>query len=247
MSTEVSTAWIVVHLDSTDTTFVHEALSRRGFLVRTVRPFAGEPLPEPARLRASTDVVVCLGGPGSAYGPQAPPHLAAEQNFLAAAAVERGVPVLGICLGSQLLSAALGGTAVPGESGLEPGYIDVRDAGSGHPLAQALTGSYFSFHADSFVPPPGATVLARSDRYLQAWVQGTALAIQFHPEISVAGVRRIVAAEAPALARAGVDGAELIAAAEREQEGAAERCARLLDSWLDHTLTSPPPPSRRFP
>lgn len=243
----MSTAWIVVHLDGTDTTFLADALSRRGFRVRTVRPFAGEPLPEPAHRRgdSSTDVVVCLGGPGSAYDPQAPPHLAAEQNFLAEA-VERGVPVLGICLGSQLLSAALGGTAVPGESGLEPGYIDVRDAGSGHPLAPALTGSYFSFHADSFVPPPGATVLARSDRYLQAWIFGTTLAIQFHPEISVAGVRRIVAAEGPALARAGIDGADLVAAAEREQPGAAERCARLLDSWLDHTRTSPHPPSRRF-
>lgn len=242
----MSTAWVVVHLDSTDTTFLADALTRRGYRVRIVRPYAGEPLPEPAqRGEESADVVVCLGGSGSAYDPQAPPHLAAEQDFLADA-VERGVPVLGICLGAQLLAAALGGTAIPGESGLEPGYIDVRDAGSGHPLAPALTGRYFSFHSDSFVPPPGATVLARSDRYLQAWISGTTLAIQFHPEISAAGVRRIVAAEGPALARAGIDGADLVAAADREQDGAAERCAALLDSWLDHTLTSPPPPSRRL-
>ncbi len=239
-------AWIIVHLDSTDTAFIEQAMSRRGLLVRTVRPYAGEPLPDTAQLTGdgSTDVVVCLGGPGSAYDTQAPPHLVDERYFLADA-VERGAPVLGICLGSQLLSAALGGAAIPGESGLEAGYIEVLDVGSGHPLSRVLTGKYFSFHGDSFVPPPGATVLARTERYLQAWILGTAVAIQFHPEISVAGVRRIVAAEGPALARAGIDGADLVAAAELEQEGAAERCAHLLGSWLGHTLTSLPPPSRR--
>ncbi len=244
----MNTAWIIVHLDGTDTAFIEDALSRRGMLVRTVRPFAGEPLPDTAQLAGDgpTDVVVCMGGPGSAYDTQAPPHLADERNFLTYA-VERGVPVLGICLGSQLLAAALGGAAIPGGSGLEPGYIEVFDAGSGHPLSPALTGNYFSFHADSFVPPPGATVLVRTDRYLQAWILGTALAIQFHPEISVAGVRRIVAAERPALARAGIDGADLVAEAELEQEGAAERCAHLLSSWLGYTLTSLPPPSRRSP
>lgn len=239
----MSTAWIIVHADGTDVAFIEAALAGRGMRIRTVRAFAGEPLPDPAHLASggeSTDAVVCMGGAASAYDDEAHPHLVVVARFLAAAA-EQGVPVLGICLGSQLLAAALGGAAIPGMHGLEPGYVEVLGVGTDHPLVEDLTGRWFSFHSDSFVPPPGATSLARTDRYPQAWALGTAVAIQFHPEISVAGVRRIVEAEGPALAKAGVDGAGLVAAAELAEAGAAARCAHLLARWLDHALTWPPP------
>lgn len=229
----MSTAWIIVQADGTDVAFVGDALAERGLHPRPLRPFAGEHLPEPASLVGGGDVVVCLGGAASAYDTEGHPHLVVVQRFLAAAVAD-GVPVLGICLGSQLLAAALGGAAIPGDSGLECGYIEILDGGADHPLGRCLAGRWFAFHSDSFLLPPGAIVLARTERYLQAWTLGSALAIQFHPELSVPGVRRLAAGEERALARAGIDGTDLIAEAEREGDDARQRCAQLLNGWLEH-------------
>jgi GMP synthase (glutamine-hydrolysing) len=148
--------------------------------------------------------------------------------------VDAGTPVLGICLGSQLLAGALGGGAQVGEAGLEWGLVEVRsEQGATHPLGPALAGTAFAFHSDTFVLPPGATVLARSERYVQAWSLGSALAIQFHPEISPSGVQSLVDHEADKLAAARVDGPGMVRDAwSREQESRAA-ADRVIGGWLD--------------
>ena len=64
--------------------------------------------------------MVVLGGPQSAYDDHA--YLATEERYLADA-VDAELPVLAICLGSQVLARALGGSAQPGAAGLEAGFI----------------------------------------------------------------------------------------------------------------------------
>jgi GMP synthase-like glutamine amidotransferase len=166
---------------------------------------------------------VVLGGAQSAYADRE--RLQREIDALAGA-VERGTPVLAICLGAQLLAVATGGRAFPGESGLEFGYIDVVSVAD-----QPPSGRYLSFHSDSMQPPPGATVLARSDRYLQAWSLRSALAVQFHPELDSAGFHAVLDAEEEKLARFGVDVPALRAEVEAGPPSPTPG-ERLIDTWL---------------
>jgi GMP synthase (glutamine-hydrolysing) len=220
---------VLTHLAETDTTWIEETLRRRGLAQRIVRPFLGEQLPDPAGCAA----VICLGGPQRAYLLDQAPYLRDEQEFLCRASAA-GVPVLGLCLGSQLLAAALGGQALPGEHGLEHGFIDVTTVpGVDHPLLPVLDGRYFSFHTDTLRPPADAAVLAVSDTYLQAWALGAATGVQFHPELSVAGVRALVGTERATLARLGVDHRRLIRVAEEHEARSRQQCERLIGGWLD--------------
>lgn len=166
---------------------------------------------------------VVLGGAQSAQADRA--ALQPEIDVLAGA-VEAGLPLLAICLGAQLLAVATGGRAFAGDSGLESGLVDVLSTS-----AQPPSGRYFSFHSDSMEPPPGAEVLATSDRYLQAWRYRSALAVQFHPELDADGFGAVLDVEEDKLTRFGVDVPALRAEAATPQPSPTAG-ERLIDIWL---------------
>lgn len=113
------------------------------------------------------------------------PHLR-QAEALIREAVARGVPVIGHCLGGQLMARALGGR-VQASPAPEIGWCDVRVLDG--PQATAWFGDVtgwraFQWHHDAFTLPPGATALATSDACpWQAFALGPHLAMQFHVEI----------------------------------------------------------------
>jgi GMP synthase-like glutamine amidotransferase len=123
------------------------------------------------------DLLVVLGSKEAAYDDTLP-WLARELAFVGSA-VDRGLPVLGICFGAQLLARHLGGTVGPAARG-EFGFTAVETS------APELVppGPWLQFHGDAFVPPPG-TEIARNDAGSQAFLAGKVLGVQFHPEITV--------------------------------------------------------------
>lgn len=169
------------------------------------------------------DAWVVLGGAQSAHADRG--VLQPEIDALTGA-MDAGLPLLAICLGAQLLAVATGGRAHLGDSGLESGLIDVFATG-----AQPPSGRYFSFHSDSMEPPPGAELLAKSDRYLQAWRLGSALAVQFHPELDAAGFEAVLDLEEEKLTRYGIDVPALRAQAATPQPSPTAG-ERLIDIWL---------------
>ncbi|KAA2246076.1 type 1 glutamine amidotransferase [Solihabitans fulvus] len=168
--------------------------------------------------------VVCLGGEMGAYDDAEFPYLAAVRALLGRA-VSRGVPVLAICLGAQLLASATGGQVRRGARGPEAGVLLVakRDVTAYDPLFNDLpfTPDVLQFHADEIhVLPPTAELLAASPKYdHQAFrVGSTAYGLQFHIETTPEMVLDWVAREPEIAERARPGQFELDALAAAHQD-----------------------------
>ncbi len=154
-----------------------------GCTVDVVRGDLGEPLPE----RVEHDALVVLGGEMGANDDAEHPWLA-PTKALVRDAVDRSVPVLGVCLGHQLASVALGGRVERNPHGRTVGVVPVRltPAGEDDPLLRGLGGRLAVHYNDDVVTrlSPGAVVLARlPDGMPQAVRLGElAWGVQFHPE-----------------------------------------------------------------
>jgi GMP synthase-like glutamine amidotransferase len=130
--------------------------------------------------------LVVLGGPMGVGDVEQHPYLAGEIDLLAAA-VAADVPVLGVCLGAQLLACALGGTVGPaGVAEVGIGNVALTPAGERDgvlgPSGRVVP--VLHWHEDTFTIPPGAESLASSDRCVnQAFRVGRAYGLQFHAEL----------------------------------------------------------------
>jgi len=156
-------------------------LDRHGITPGYTRFFAGE---TPARDLAA-DLLIVMGGPMSVNDTAAYPWLHAEIEFIAAA-VTAERPVLGICLGAQLIARALGSRIYP-HAVKEIGWFPVRATPSPRTgVAGALPGECLAFHwhGETFDLPPGAVNLLTSSACAhQAFQAGdTVLGLQFHLE-----------------------------------------------------------------
>ena len=131
--------------------------------------------------------------------------------------VELGVPTFGICFGHQLLGEALGGRVERNPAGREIGSVTLQvnedchllpdGCGRGGSLVVNMT------HLDSVVQlPPGAKVLARTDREAHALVQfaPTAWGVQFHPEMDAGVIRHYIEYRQEDLVAEGLDVSRLL-------------------------------------
>jgi len=170
------------------------------------------------------DHVIVLGAVWSVYDREEIGHwIDVELDWLRAADAA-GVPVLGICFGAQALAAALGGRVEPAPRP-EIGWTTIE------PAEPALieAGPWLEFHNDQCLPPPHATVLARNEVCVQAFAIGRNLAVQFHPEVDGAQVRRwLDDGGAEAAQRAGQDPPGLAAESVTMEPEAEQRASRLV-------------------
>lgn len=114
----------------------------------------------------------------------------------ARAAVDAGLPVLGVCWGHQLLADALGGE-VRAMGSYEIGYRTVTHDGRSA-LFEGIDRTFTAFqtHSDEVVrPPPGSRVVAESDVSLQAFVGDGFAGVQFHPEYDATTARTVTEAK----------------------------------------------------
>lgn len=128
--------------------------------------------------------IIVLGGPMSAYDDLK--YLNFEK-LLIKNAVFKQVPVLGICLGSQLIASALGGKVYKGNQ-KEIGwyYINLSKDGK-EGVFKGIRNSrveVFQWHGDTFELPTNSEILASNELYIQAFKIGTAIGIQFHIEVT---------------------------------------------------------------
>ena len=167
---------------------IGRALDQRGITVQ-VRSVAHEAAPDLSDV-ADLDGVLVMGGPMGALDDADYPGLAAERDLIARAHAA-GLPVLGICLGMQLLAVALGGALHTGTA-REIGFAPVELTGHGlrepylYPLAVDADADpvVLHWHHDQVEAPAGAQVLASTPQTpVQAFRVGNSVGLQFHLEL----------------------------------------------------------------
>jgi GMP synthase (glutamine-hydrolysing) len=174
---------IAHHTDSGAGVFA-EAMQRAGAEVdEWLIPEGGSPPREPREYTA----VVALGGAMHADQAQAHPWLERERELLCEL-VQAHIPVLGVCLGAQLLAQAAGGKALRAARP-EIGWYEVQvsEEGAGDPVLGPLAPGFeaFGWHSYEVALPEGAGLLARSEACIQAFRVGDrAWGIQFHSEVT---------------------------------------------------------------
>lgn len=184
----------------------------------------------------SPDLLVVLGGPIGAYEEATYPFLTDELRLIERQ-LSRGAPVLGICLGAQLMARALGARVYPGLC-KEIGWSSIlltRD-GEASPLSAYRDGAMvLHWHGDTFDMPAAGTSLAFSDvTPHQAFSVGrTALGLQFHGECDGADIERWLVGHAAELAYAGVDVPALRTASRIAGPKSKAAGITALSDWID--------------
>jgi len=172
---------VIMHVESEGPGVFGELLQAAGAEVRIARLHLGDALPDPRDL----DAVLSMGGPMNVYEEQRYPFLRGETRFLKEAAA-RDLPVLGICLGAQMIAKAAG-AAVTKNRVEEVGWGTVSLTGEGlaDPLFRGLPATIpvFQWHGDTFGIPAGGTLLATGeDCHHQALRFRRSYGLQFHLE-----------------------------------------------------------------
>jgi GMP synthase (glutamine-hydrolysing) len=216
---------VVYHCPQT-TDRLDDALGAIGAEITRHRLDLGEPLPE------EQDRAVVLGGAMGAYDTDEFPWLGEEKAWLASL-VESGTPILGICLGAQLLADALGGRAYRAERA-EAAVValELTAAGRAHPVVSEAAAVVYSLHQDTFDLPPAAELLARSGAYPQAFTYASALALQFHPDADLDQALAWGKEDWSLLSKAGVD-FDTYAAQLADADEELDRSSRaIFEAWL---------------
>lgn len=186
------------------------------------------------------DLMVVLGGPVGSYQTTAYPFLEEERRLLEQR-LALGRPTLGICLGAQMIAAALGAAVVPMEQ-KEIGFsvLNLTHAGRVGSLRHLEGVPVLHWHGDAFAIPEGATALAATPLCnTQAFAIGNnILGLQFHPEVDAcAGIERWLIGHACEIASAGIDPCALRKDAARYGTQLREAARKMFSEWLLNTTS----------
>jgi len=206
-------------------------LAARGLACDWLCPGKGDALPAPGPQHVAA---VVYGGTENLSTDSDRPYLQAEMEWIRRW-VGEGRRYLGICLGGQLLAAALGARVGPHPEGLyEVGFYPVRPAPGADGFLDAALHVY-QWHHEGFEVPPGGQLLATGEAFPnQAFaVDGTAYGLQFHPEVCPKVARRWIASATESQGKPGFHPPERqIADGERYDPAMEAWFTRFLDGWL---------------
>lgn len=229
---QMKTAVTIRHVAFEDLGTLEPVLAEAGYAVHYVE--AADGLAE-AEVWADPDLLVVLGGPIGAYEDKAYPFLEDELR-LVEARIASGRPLLGVCLGAQIIARGLGARVYPGpvkEIGWAP--VCLTPEGLASCLRHAEGTAVLHWHGDTFDLPDGATRLASSAHYEnQAFAYGASvLALQFHLEAEPARLERwFVGHAAEIAATPGIDVPGLRRDSRLHGPALEDAAAKVLAEWL---------------
>ena len=212
---------------------IAEALNAHGVSHRIVRVYRDEPVPD----RLNADGLVVMGGPMGVGDLEDRPHLGRECALIEQA-LDDDRPLLGVCLGSQLLAHVLGADvhAAP-QKEIGWGDVALTNAAAADPLCDGVDAPFtaFHWHGEVFELPTGATRLARTDpTETQAFRYGDrAYGLLFHLEVTPKTVAWMTTACQDELADEGLDGAVLRRAAMPREPALRGTAGTVFGRWAD--------------
>lgn len=215
--------------------YLGEILEQRGIAAQIVCIDEGHTVPTSLE---DISGLVFMGGSMSVNDPL---DWVADELKLICAARREGLPMLGVCLGGQLLSKALGATVSRGENGQEIGWHTVRRIESD--VAASWLGNLpeenmaFHWHGETFSLPEGAVQLLASQCYdNQAWVSGNILALQCHPEMTADMVSEWASVNTTDIAQGGAcnqSAGEITRQLDERIAALHQLAGTLFNSWID--------------
>lgn len=172
--------WIIRHVDQERLGHIPGILDELGLPYRSISLSKNDPLPPLDEVSG----VITMGGPMSAYDKPEHSWIEKEEAFLREAH-ERNIPILGICLGGQILAQAFG-AKIHKAPQPEIGWFPLtKTTNQNDPLLEGLElPEFFQYHNDVFDLPAGAVNLLRSDltKHQMFRLGKSTYGIQFHPE-----------------------------------------------------------------
>lgn len=237
----MKTAIAIRHLDFEDLGTLEPLLVARGYTVRYLDA-ATDDLSTVGAAKAA-DLLVVLGGPIGAFDEAIYPFIGDELALIHQRLASRG-PLLGICLGAQLIARALGsGVASMGvkEIGFAPLTLTLE--GEASPLAALGEVPVLHWHGDRFDIPVGATRLAGTATCAnQAFSVGRhVLALQCHLEADPRQIEHWLVGHACELVQAGIDPRTLRAEASTRSADLPLAAEAVFSTWLDGIETQARP------
>jgi GMP synthase (glutamine-hydrolysing) len=213
---------------------IGDALADAGHAWQYVRVFDGHPVPQALTGAAG---LILMGGPMGVYEQDRYPWLRDEIRLIESA-IKEEKPILGICLGSQLIAAALGARVYKAPS-REIGWYPVTLAPEAHPdrvfgrLPQVFTPCHW--HGDIFDVPAGAVPLAASEKTAcQAFRYGScAWAVLFHLELTPSIIIKWISAFADELRDENLDPSAIISDTQRMAPAARSLAEAMFGAWAD--------------
>ncbi|GMR05195.1 MAG: GMP synthase [Thermodesulfobacteriota bacterium] len=192
---------IIQHVESEGPGIIGTAIAAAGFDMEYVRLYLGERVPQRAD---GFSAVIAMGGPMGVYEEKKHPFIKYELRLMEDA-FKADLPVMGICLGAQMLARAAGAPVYKGRI-KEIGFYKVRLTGHGvsDPLLTGLPPEFtvFQWHGDTFDIPPNSVNLASSDAFPHQLIRvgRRSYGFQFHFEVTLDMVKEFLQVNSEELA-----------------------------------------------